>query len=212
MTAPGGRRLDELTVQKGSLVRRLLERLNIRVGVSTRDFSLRTDVLPVVLLGDVSSEEALELGSIAIGSFLSAAIGGRVSQVQLFNPASSNKLIVAQQLLELGGEPLSPGPSGFYHITTQTAAQAFATNSAEVGWRDSRISGGPAGQVRGDNSGGAVIGTTVGRILGNGSTTAPRAFSWVLGPGSGVAISHNTAQANTALTACFLWAELEIAT
>lgn len=181
---------DFLQLQNAVATQNLLESLGITAPVR---FAVHPAVIPVAVM---STQDPTKVDRLAFGSVNVSAVAAQVSQSQLFNPAGSGVAIhVDSAYISV------PSAASF---TVRIFDTALTTLSSESGYRDRRLDGSPAGQVRGSSV--AVVQGTVRlrlQVPANESVLIP--LDMFLGVGQGVHFACSTANLDS--TTDFFWEE-----
>lgn len=150
--------------------------------------------VPIDDLTDVEASDVF-VNRICVGSGNITAGAGVFAHTQLFNPADSGVLAIPVVVV------VSSATAQVVELRTHDTA--IATLRAEVGFRDRRLNGSPAAEIR--DAATAAVGSTVAlfRIPASESISIPLDF--ILDEGNGIVIIAGTAQ--TDIQGNWYWTE-----
>ena len=135
-------------IQDPTIPRKLARRFGIK-GEEVAPF-LSPEIVPIVVVADLSTpqEEDTDYQRSGWGAEVIGGTVGNQSHVQLFNPAGSGAIIHVEAVL------VTIDTAGVIRLVQYDAA--LTTLSAQIAWRDRRISGAPSAEVRIQDNNGAL--------------------------------------------------------
>jgi len=159
---------------------------------------------PVVVVEDLTkafdsdSRELREASGVATRN----AVAVEFSHIELFNPAGSGVLVHVETLIPI------VGTNSEVQIITESTQSAGALN-ANVAWRDRRLPGDPAAQMR-TFTNVALQGDVLVQQIWCGVSTQSRTYvlDFVLNPGTGLIVADNTV--NVLLRSTLKWVERDL--
>ncbi len=170
-------------------------RLMRGLGVTQRQAAEFLDrLVPTVLLGDVTGFEASDafFQRPFISMDLAGAVVGEESQTQLFNPLGSGVDIV----LELGMVRV-PGATD---VELRVSSAGLGNLSITKGFRDRRLTGLPAGELRSASDAVGGTGDILGFLALAASPSEMIPLDVFLNPGQGFHFRNKTANASLSVT------------
>ena len=156
------------------------------------------EAVGVVLLDDLSgpaSHDTLELRD-AFGGTAQDGVANEFGHIQIFNPTNSGVDLIVD------GALVSAATGG--RTTVRAHDTAITTNLTTKGFRDSRVAGGPVGQVRRATDA-SVLGTQIAIFEIPAAESILLPLVLIVQPGTGYAIARHTV--NTQLTVTYYWSE-----
>jgi len=183
-------------IQVPDIARKLARRFGID-GPAPAD-TLAPEIVPVVLVEDLTAPDEEDSGyeRTCIGKQSVGALAANYSYVQLYNPSGSGVLVVVEAMI------LSVGGNSAISIRNyDTAATSLGT---DLSFRDRRLSGAPAAQVRYVQSG-ANLGDAVAQAFAVGNDQYLTPLDFLLSPGKGLCTRPDTQNVQNITT--LFWSE-----
>ena len=169
-------------IQDADITAKLVKRFGLKAGSIAP--TLSPELVPVVLVADLTSpvEESSAYMRVAMGTAVIPGVAAKFGQSQLFNPKKSG-VVAMVEVVDVSIETAGPA-----QITTHDTAVGSAVST--VAFRDRRIPGLPATQVRSQTDAG-VPGSTIwtGELPAAEVIRIPIAM--ILGPGNGLVFANS---------------------
>lgn len=147
------------------------------------------EVVPVLLAGGVG------LDIPCWGAKALSASAGNYQHAQVFNPSGSGRLVYLESAW------VKLGTAGDLGVRTATAA--LSTAGGSKGFRDTRVSGGPAGLIY--HQAAAALQGTAAVHFGLGTSVEEIPLEYALKEGTGLILANTTL--NDAVDITFIWSE-----
>jgi hypothetical protein len=181
-------------IQNPEVVRNIEKRYGLKGYPGPGNIS--PEIVPVTLVDDITTSEDLDLHPFQ-GNLTAAAGGaGTFASTQLWNPASSGKIVTLEKILVFS----SSGGTFYFRINL---AGTLTTVSANKQARDSRSSTLPSANIRSEALG-AVFTPTMTIVQGSGGTYE---LEWHVILDEDASVYCQTSSANDAFVTTFFWTE-----